>query len=104
MKRMLLFLVFSLLSSGVFAQNSAGGFTYAGGENLASASVSTIDFGGLTVTRFNFVPSAPITVNPAARWDINFFLSMADLIYGEKSWNYSKLFKLMCQSAQCVVS
>lgn len=72
MKRMLLFLVFFLLSSGVvFAQNSAGGFTYAGGENLASASVSTIDFGGLTVTRFNFVPSAPITVNPAARWDIN---------------------------------
>jgi len=69
MKRLTFLFVF-LFVVNLFAQNSGGGFTYVGGDNLASANVTTTDLGGIAVTRFNLVPSSPILVNPAGRFDI----------------------------------
>jgi|GEM_PF-1823565 len=69
MKRLLILFAF-LFVVNLFAQNSGGGFAYVGGDNLVSASVTTTDFGGVTVTRFNLVQSSPIVINPAGRWDI----------------------------------
>ena len=71
MKRMIAFLFLLLFIFGeIFGQTSGGGFSYVGGNNLASSAVTTMDFSGVTVTKFTFVPSSPILVNPAGIWEV----------------------------------
>ncbi len=72
MKRFISFFVFMfVMITNILAQTSAGGFTYVGGDNLTSSSVTVADFGGITVTRFNFVPSTG-SLNAAGVWEIPF--------------------------------